>query len=139
MYLALARQAKVINMRQGNIVLTISRSPIANINSSFNTDAVNLISAYAYSIQLTWASGSTPVGTFTLQGSNDSGDASPGQGTVQPINFTTISGSSQAISGNTGSILYDVPQCSYRWVRLVYTSNSGTATVTAANINVKGV
>jgi len=128
-------------MRQGSSPLTNGGALLTagDLSASFNTDAVNLISIYAYSIQVTWGSGSSPVGTFKLQGSNDPGDNGSGQGVSAPTNFTDISSSSQAISGNSGSIMYDVTECSYRWVRLVYTRASGNATVTAANINVKGV
>jgi hypothetical protein len=128
-------------MRQGSINLTISKAPIAGTSmaSSFTTDPINLISIYAYSIQVVWGSGSSPVGTFTLQGSNDAGDNGSGQGVSAPTNFTNITNSSQAISGTPGSILFDVVQCSYRWVRLAYTATSGSATISDGVINVKGV
>lgn len=129
-------------MRQGNTTsLTSSGVALAggSMSVSFNSDPVSLISVYAYSIQLTWASGSTPVGTFKLQGSLDSGDNGLGQGYVAPTHWTDITSSSQSISGTPGSIIYDVTECSYRWVRLVYTSTSGSATIGVANINVKGI
>ncbi len=129
-------------MRQGSIALTIAGVPItssASLAASFNTDGINLISIYAYSVQVSWSGGTAPVGTFTLQGSNDSGDAGSGQAVVQPTNWTTVTGSSQSISGSPGSILYDVTECSYRWFRLVYTATSGSATITDALSNVKGV
>lgn len=127
-------------MRQGSVSLTIAGAPIAGTSmaSSFHTDGVNLISQYAYSIQATWASGTSPAGTFTLEGSNDAGDTGSGQGVSQPTNWTSITGSAQIIAGTPGSILYDVTECSYRWVRLVYTAASGSATL-SATMNVKGV
>lgn len=121
-------------MRQGSIVLLTN----ANMTSAVTSLGVNLISIYAYSIQAVWSGGSTPNGTFTLQGSNDSGDNGSGQGVSQPTHWTTITGSSQAVTGTPGSILYDVTECSYRWVRLVYTPVSGSSTLNAI-INVKGV
>jgi hypothetical protein len=128
-------------MRQGNIKLTVSGSALAGTSmaSSFTTDAINLISIYAYSIQITWASGTSPAGTFKLQGSNDPGDTGSGQAVSVPTHFTDITNASQAISGTPGSVLFDITQCSYRWVRLVYTAASGSATIGAANINAKGV
>lgn len=128
-------------MRQSSVPLTISNVSIKgrSLTSSFNTDAVNLISIYAYSIQVVWSGSGTPIGIFSLQGSNDSGDIGSGQGVSQPVNFTPITNSPQSISGNTGSILYDITECSYRWVRLVYTATSGTATITDATMNTKGV
>jgi hypothetical protein len=128
-------------MRQGSIFLTIGGVPISGTSmaSSFTTDPVNLISIYAYGIQVVWSGGAAPVGTFMLQGSLDSGDIGSGQGVSTPTNFTNITNSPQTISGSPGSILYDVTECSYRWVRLVYTAASGSATVSDGVINVKGI
>lgn len=128
-------------MRQGNINLTIAGAPIqgTSMASSFTTDPVNLISIYAYSIQVVWSSGTAPNGTFFLQGSNDSGDNGSGQAVTPPTNFTTITNSPQVISGTPGSILFDVTECSYRWVRLAYTAASGSATISDGTMNVKGV
>lgn len=121
-------------MRQGSISLLSGADMTGNVTSL----GINLISIYAYSIQAVWSGGTAPVGTFTLQGSDDAGDDGSGQGVSQPTNWTTITGSSQAISGTPGNILYDCVACSYRWVRLVYTAGSGSATLNAT-INVKGV
>ena len=106
--------------------------------TSITSNGVNLISIYMYSIQVHWDTGSSPAGTWKLQGSNDAGDNGSGQGVSQPTNWTDITDSPQAISGGPGSLLYDVTAASYRWVRLVYTRASGSATAQAM-INVKGV
>lgn len=121
-------------MRQSSVPLIINGSMAGAITST----GINLISIYAYSIQAIWSGGSAPVGSFSLQGSNDAGDIGSGQGVSQPINWTTIVGSSQSISGSPGGVLFDVVQCSYRWVRLIYTPTSGSATVNAT-INTKGI
>lgn len=121
-------------MRQAPISLLSSASMGGNVTST----GIYLANIYAFSIQAVWSGGSSPVGTFKLQGSNDAGDA--GQTTTghqQPTNWTDITSSSQAITGTPGSALYDVTQCSYRWVRLVYTRTSGSATLNA-NMNTKG-
>jgi hypothetical protein len=104
--------------------------------SSFSSDPQSLSRLYAYSMQIVWSAGSAPVGTFKLQGSDDPGEDRSNQ---LPTNWTDITSSSQAISGTPGSILYDVVTCSYRWTRLVYTATSGSATVTSAQMNAKGV
>lgn len=128
-------------MRQGSIGLEVSDATMVGqtMGASFNSDPVNLISIYAYSIQVSWSGGSVPVGTFKLQGSNDPGDNGSGQGVSAPANYTDIVSSAQSISGTPGSILFDVTQCGYRWVRLAYTRTSGTTSVTVASMNVKGV
>lgn len=121
-------------MRQSSVALITAGNMGANITSS----GINLISIYAFSIQAVWSGGSAPVGVFKLQGSNDPGDNGSGQGVSQPTNWTDITSSPQAISGTPGSALFDVTECAYRWVRLVYTRTSGSATVNAI-MNVKGV
>jgi hypothetical protein len=128
-------------MRQSSIALKIGGVSMVgtSMTTSFISDPQNLVSIYAYSIQVVWSGGAAPVGTFSLQGSDDPGDIGSGQAVSLPVNWTNITSSPQAISGTPGSILYDVVECSYRWVRLVYTAVSGSATVTAATINVKGV
>lgn len=120
-------------MRQRSSTLVSNGNMASNITSS----GIDLISSYAYSIQANWTSGTSPVGTFKLQGSNDAGDTGSGQGVSQPTNWTDITNSPQAISGTPGSLLYDVTACGYRWVRLVYTATSGSATLNAT-INTKG-
>lgn len=122
-------------MRQSNVALLSNQSMTGTVTS----DGINLISIYAYSIQAYWSGGSgLTAGTFKLQASNDPGDNGSGQGVSQPTHWTDVASSSQAISGASGSILYDVTECGYRWVRLVYTPSGGSGTLTA-NINTKGV
>lgn len=121
-------------MRQGSIQLITN----GNMTGDITSVGINLISIYAYSIQGVWSGGSGPSGSFVLQGSNDSCDVGSGQAVNQPTHWTPITGSTQAISGTPGSILYDVVECSYRWVRLVYTHASGSATLNVL-VNVKGV
>ncbi len=129
-------------MRQDIIQLFIGGQPLAgtNLSSSFISDPTNLFSIYAYSIQVSWAGGSDLQGTFTLEASDDPGNQNTGgPNSFMPTNWTYVTGSSQVIVGSPGNILYDVAQTSYRWVRVVYTATSGSATVASGYINVKGV
>ena len=121
-------------MRQAPIVLLTN----ADMTGDFTSTGISLISSYMYSIQIHWNTGSSPVGVFKLQASNDAGDNGSGQGVSQPTNWTDIADSAKAVSSGPGSLLYDVSVCSYRWVRLVYTHTSGSA-VAQAMINIKGV
>lgn len=117
-------------MREAQITLLSSGDMTGDLTST----GIALNSTYAYSIQGIWSGGSAPVGTFKLQGSDDAGYA----GGAQPTNWSDVTSSSQAISGTPGKILYDVTECSYRWVRLVYTHTSGSATLNVT-INTKGI
>lgn len=129
-------------MKQDSIVLTINKVAIAGnttMASSFVSDPFNLFSIYAYSVQVNWSGGSSPIGSFSLQGSNDPANSNIILPNNAPVNWTTITSSPQTISGTPGSILYDVTECSYRWFRLVYTAVSGTANITNAQLQVKGI
>lgn len=79
-----------------------------------------------YSIQLVFTG--TPVGEFKLQGSLDGGT---------PSNWTDITGSEESVT-EAGDILWNAQGVGYRWVRLVYTSTSGTGTLTVYRSLCKG-
>ena len=98
--------------------------------------AFPLAGIYAYSFQILCTG--SPVGTFHLEASNYPGDQS-GMTTKPPPDdqWTKITDSDEAITGTNPSILYDVTQASYRWVRLVYVHTSGVATM-SSNFNSKG-
>lgn len=91
------------------------------MGASFTSSSQNLDSTLAYCIQAIWASGSTPVGTITLQGSLDDSTYT---------DLTTAS-----VSGNSGSVMFNIERPAYRYVRFTYTRTSGSATMTSAYIN----
>ncbi len=105
----------------------------ANITSTVTV--LGTISGYSYS--LTWA-GSTPVGTVSVQGSNDfslNADGSvKNSGTWNTIYIVVNGGSPSAtapISGNTGNGLIEILKTTVSAVRLIYTAGSGTGTLNA--------
>lgn len=130
---------------QSKINMTIAGAPMVgtSMGASFNSDPQELFYFYSYSVQIAWSAGTSPVGAFSIQASldyNPGGNLVGGDGT--PLNagtWTTVTGSSQAISGTPGNILYDVVQCSYRWMRVAYTRTSGSATLSEALIQLKGI
>lgn len=69
-----------------------------------------------YCIQAVWTGTASPVGTFTIQGSNDN------------VNWTTISNSSVAVNG-AGNVMWR-DNADYKFVRVVYTATSGGSTDT---------
>lgn len=95
-----------------NIPLSIDGS------ASANSTAVDTKNARSVSVQVKWSGGSTPVGSFSIAASND--------GTI----FTVISGSAQAVSGNSGSLSWDYPGTGYAYFQAQYTRTSGSATFT---------
>jgi len=79
----------------------------------------------------------TLVGSLKLQGSSDPVPDSNFQAkTMKVDNWTDMLGSTQAITGS-GTVMYNISDTFFNWVRVVYTSTSGTGTITAA-FNAKG-
>lgn len=71
-------------------------------------------------IVLAWT-GSTPIGTITVQGSNDN------------TNWATLDfGSAISITGDSGTDLLNINQFPCSYIRIVYTKSSGTGTITAS-------
>lgn len=90
-------------------------SAITNVE---NTDNIGIV--------LNW-SGSSPVGTMTVDCSNDYDVQSPAAAHWVSLDF----GSAISVSGNTGSSIININQLPYTWLRAVYTKGSGTGTLTA--------
>jgi hypothetical protein len=130
-------------MRIGNDSLSLNGVDVAttpvSMGASFNLDAVYLAHIVNFAIQLVFTG--TPDGTLTLQASNDKGLEDKPQGGWDArgvTHWTTILGSDQAIAA-AGNHMWDVQNCGYRWVRVVYTRNASTGSLTSATMNVKGV
>ena len=88
------------------------------------------------SYQAVW-SGTSPVGTLSVQVSNDyaltatGGVANSGTWTTITLNVGGSPASSVSVSGNTGSAFIDIDKTGAYAVRLVYTKGSGTGTLNA--------
>lgn len=87
------------------------------------------------SFQVVW-SGTSPVGTITLQGSDDYATtpagpvANTGTWTGMDVYVAGVTVSTVPVSGNTGSIIIDF-ETGVNAVRLFYTYGSGTGTMNA--------
>ena len=114
------------------------------MNTTINSKAMQLLDSIIYGVQIVFTG--TPTGNFTLQASCDPAAASVGTfqktSVNNPVNWTTISGSSQAVS-SAGSVLFSgslTQWVGYNWVRVVYTDTSGgtsTAVITVSTFNAK--
>jgi hypothetical protein len=90
---------------------------------------------FGYNIQLIIAG--TPVGVVSLQGSSDPvPEANFKVPSFTVANWTDIAGSSQNVTG-AGTLDYNMADSYYNWVRVIYTSTSGTGTITV-RLNTKG-
>ena len=87
-------------------------------------------------------SGSTPVGTLSVQVSNDYAQNPDGSvktaGTWNTVilNVGGTPSTTIAVSGNTGNGFIDIDQMAAYAIRLIYTAGSGTGTINAV-INAK--
>jgi len=105
------------------------------LNTTLHSKAMPVQYYLLYNIQAVWAG--TPTGSFYLEASSDPcNDGIPGQ----PVNWTTIANSTEAISA-AGNFMWNVYYIGYNWVRLSYSdgsSGASTATVTVSTFNGKG-
>ena len=70
------------------------------------------------SVQVIWSGGTSPVGTVTLQGTNDA---------VADANWETID--SFSLSGNSGTQMIIDSAAAYKHLRVIYTFTSGVGTM----------
>jgi len=98
-----------------------------DLSTDIASNAINVARCIAYSIQIVFTG--SPTGEFKLQGSlDDDGD---------PTNWTDITGSEESVTA-AGDLLWNAQGVGYKYVRLVYTSTSGTGTMTVYRSMCKG-
>jgi hypothetical protein len=112
-----SKKSNIAIVTAGDMSATISSLPIA-------VDKFT-----ACSIQASYTG--SPVGTFTVQASNDVGTNPTGNAAnVSGIqNWTTVTAYTQAITA-AGSVLWSFDDLNYAWLRCVYTRTSGSGTLT---------
>jgi len=110
--------------------------PALDLASSSNSAATLLQSNTAFSYAILWT-GTSPVGTLSLQTSNDySVDATgkvlnSGTWNTAPLNVNGAYATSISISGNSGNGMIDgLCTTGVNAIRLSYTAGSGTGTMT---------
>lgn len=109
------------------------------MSTDFTSDALYLGNIVNYSIQLVFIG--SPTGTFKLQCSNDPGSpSSPGRAPQSNtvVNWTDVTDSTQGVSA-AGNHVWNVENCGYVWVRVVYTAAYGNGLLLVARASVKGV
>ena len=126
------------NLRPQVVIPSAQGSP-----SNSSSMAANIISAPTILQSLTMVnyafawSGSSPVGTISVQASNDyavnpNGTvANAGNWNTLPLDLAGTSVTAIPISGNTGNGMIDLDGLAAYAVRTVYTYTSGTGTLTA--------
>lgn len=111
-------------------------------SGTVNSIGLEVNQLYDLSIQANWTG--APVGTFTIQVSNDNVPLAASTGNpVGPdpaanvVNWSTYTGSAVTTTAMAGNWMWITQLAPYKWVRLSYTATSGTGTVTA-NFFAKG-
>lgn len=98
-----------------------------DMSSSFSSDPTVLLNLSMVSYDVSW-SGSTPIGTLAVEVSNTV--TFNADGSIRSAgNWTPLT--SQAVSGNTGGIFFDVVATAGYAVRLTYTATSGSGSMSA--------
>jgi len=107
-----------------------------DMSGDLTSDPTILQSLSKASYAISW-SGTSPVGTVSVEGSNDYSLNPDGtvanSGTWDALTLM-VSGSPSStvgISGNTGSGIIDITDTAVYAIRLIYTSASGTGSLTA--------
>lgn len=86
-----------------------------DMNSDITSSSVDISEARSICAQIYW-SGTSPIGNFYIQGSNDDN------------NWANAS-SASAVSGNSGSLLINLDAPAFRFARIYYDNTSGTGTL----------
>lgn len=107
-----------------------------NASGNLTSSALYLDQMYGFAMQAVVTG--TAAGTIKLQGSVDFGPRSNAlvDDGSNISNWNDVSGSSQAVTG-AGTVTWNFNGVFYKWVRCVYTSTSGTGTLTVV-ANAKG-
>lgn len=108
-----------------------------SMGATVNSSVADLRDIDNASVQFIWYSGSTPVGAVNIQGSNQVVSSATSVASWTDLS-TSIYAGSAAVSGNTGSVLFNLANTGYRWIRAVYTRTSGSGTIDI-NFNGKGI
>lgn len=101
-------------------------------NITSDPTIIQKISMLSYSYS--W-SGSTPVGTVSVQVSNDysldaqGNTANAGTWNTLTLNVGGVPSTTVAVSGNTGNGFIDIDQLGAYAIRTIYTAGSGTGTL----------
>lgn len=115
-------------MQTNNNLIFENKFASVDMATSFNSAQISIIGWAHFSLMLKWTG--TPTGTFKLQASND----------FQNVDdWEDVTGSSFAVAGAAGQLVFNYDTAPFRWIRVVYTATSGSGTLTKANLNQKGM
>jgi hypothetical protein len=112
-----------------NVVRSYKMFDAVTISTDQSSTATNVLNLDNASIQVIWSGGGTPVGTITIEATNIDPDLPSFDSTTDYVTLT-LSGTI-AVSGNSGNHSIILEEMPFYAIRLIYTSTSGTATMSA--------
>lgn len=96
-------------------------------NSSVNGTPLDVSNVDNVGVQIVWTSTSSLTGQFDVQASNDK------------VNWDTLPVDNEITTGGaSGHGLYNLNEIPFNWIRVIYTSTSGTGSFTT-NISGKAI
>lgn len=110
-------------MQTSNFLFNSNSITAASMGADATGTGLDVAEATHVAVQSVWSGGSTPVGLLLVQASNDDST------------YTTID--SQAVSGDSGSLIYKASDVGYRYIRAFYDRTSGSGTL-SVKISAKG-
>lgn len=111
-----------------------TKAATLDLGATGASSALDICYLNGYAIVVSWPATGTPVGTLTLEGTNDAWDEEKKISGVDTeysgATWVTISGSSTSVSGSAGSYAWNAADQNFQAVRIKYTRTSGTGTLT---------
>lgn len=105
-------------------LLNVSLFSSADMSSTQHSSSIEIREGIRLCFQASWT-GSSPVGTLQVEGSNDN-----------VIFSSDPEAAASNVSGNTGNVMIKIANTSYPYVRLTYNATSGTGSLNAS-VNAK--
>ena len=124
-------------MKTANDVMTWSGAATKSLGATATSDPFPVKNMTLACVAMTATGGGSPTGTLKLQASVDEGH-DPGTGLDDVSGLSTwvdIDDASQAITTD-GTVMINLTDIGYRWIRAVWTRTSGTGTL-AVRVNAK--
>lgn len=113
-------------MRTYSYNLIPSSTPASTAsNLLYQSSGQSIEYAVNFSVQATFT-GASPLGVFSILGSNDN------------VNYVQVAGTSGYVNGTSGSILVNVPDAAYRFIKAQFSSSAGSTGLMQAVLFTKG-
>ncbi len=99
---------------------------LSGVTADAQSEAVEMLNIYGFSVQIVWTS-TTATATIQIEVSNDG------------ITWIPLASPTQAIANDNGSVMFNVADSFYKFMRVDVDSVTGTITTLSALYNGKGV